>query len=92
MATVRRKSPEPALELDVLGLMEAIERERQHRGLTYQQVSEQLRIGYTTLCYWRRGGTSIGGNIALRIAVWLNIDLRNYAKEPADQPATQKVA
>ena len=92
MAASRRKSPEPALELDVLGLMEAIERKRQHRGQTHQQVAEQLHISYGTMCYWRRGGTSIGGNIALRIAVWLRVDLRDYAKEPADQPATQKVA
>ncbi len=72
--------------------MAAVEAERQRRGLTQTQVAEHLRITYVTLCYWRRAGPSIGGNVALRIACFCRIDLRDYARQPADQPATRKVA
>ncbi len=65
--------------------MAAVEAERQRRGLTHKQVAEEhLRVTYTTLCYWRRGGPSIGGNVALRIARFCDIDLRDYARMPAD--------
>jgi len=92
MAKSRRKSQEPGPELDVLALMRLVEAERQHRGLTYQEVAAQLFVCYDTLCYWRRGGPSIGGSAAMRVACWLDVDLRDFVVQPADQPATQEVA
>ena len=93
MATVKRPS-EAGLDLDVRRLCEAIDRERQRRGRTYQDVAAELGVTYSTLCYWRRGNNAMTARAALRISVWLSRDLRMFTSyTPADPPpATGKAA
>jgi DNA-binding XRE family transcriptional regulator len=82
MATKRRPSA-PGLELDIGKLCEAVEAERQERGLTQHRLADELGVDYTTMCVWRRGRGGMNGDVALRIACWLPADLRDFAKEPA---------
>ncbi len=56
------------------------------------QVAAELGVNASTISQWRRG-VGMSGDVALRIACWLRVDLRDFAKEPADPlPETQRAA
>ena len=68
------------VELDTGALTEAIERERVRRQLRHYQVAAELGVSETTVACWRRGG-GMNGDVALRISVWLSVDLRDFARQ-----------
>lgn len=80
------------LRLDIGKLCEAIEAERQERGLTHYRLADELGVDYSTMCYWRRGVTSMRADVVLRIACWLPADLRDFARQPDPPSETQRVA
>lgn len=67
------------LELDSESLFEAMDRERRHRHLTRAQASAELGISPTSWSSWSAGAT-IGAGSALRISIWIDPDLRRFAK------------
>jgi hypothetical protein len=71
-----------ALELDSEELFEAVDRERRHRRLKRHQAAAELGVSPTTWSCWSAGAT-IGSDAALRASVWLNRDLRDFAKPRA---------
>ena len=71
------------IQLDVRKLLEALDRERRSRGLTQHQVAAQLCINPSTIRQWRFG-VSMSGDVAVRLALWLPADLRDYARQPVD--------
>jgi transcriptional regulator with XRE-family HTH domain len=80
------------IQLDVPKLLEALDHEQRRRGLTQLQVASQLRVNPSTIRQWRLG-VSMSGDVAVRLALWLRVDLRKFARQPADpSPATQKAA
>jgi len=70
------------LELDSESLFEAADRERRHRRLTRAQAAAELGVSATTWSSWSAGAT-IGAGSALRASIWLNADLRRFAKPRA---------
>jgi hypothetical protein len=68
------------LELDSEELFEAADRERRHRRLTRAQASAELGISPTSWSSWSSGAT-IGAGSALRISLWIDADLRRFARE-----------
>lgn len=71
-----------ALELDSEELFEAVDRERRHRRLNRAQAAAELGVSATTWSSWSAGAT-IGSDSALRACVWLEADLRSFAKPRA---------
>jgi hypothetical protein len=84
-----RKRP-GVTRLDVGRLLEALDREQHRRGLTQLQVAGQLAVNPSTIRQWRLG-VGMSGDVAVRLALWLPADLRNYAVPPASS-ATQGAA
>jgi len=85
------KVPQAAsIGLDAAKLYEAIDHERQRRGMSLEEVAAELDASYATMACWRRGG-SMRGDVLMRICFWMPIpDLRVYARHPEDPlPATQ---
>jgi transcriptional regulator with XRE-family HTH domain len=82
---VRKRSG--VIQLDVERLLEALDRERLSRELTALQVADQLDINPSTIRQWRLG-VGMSGDVALRLAIWLPCDLRDYARQDP-LPVTQ---
>ena len=81
-----------SIQLDIPKLCEALEKERCRRKLKHFQVAAELGISETTVSTWRRG-TSMSGDVALRVSLWLGADLRDFARPPADlDPAVSDAA
>jgi transcriptional regulator with XRE-family HTH domain len=78
-------------ELDMARLQEALERERRRREMTYPEVAARLGITTAAVRQWRRG-FGMNGDTALRLALLLDIDLRDYARPPDPLPAIQGAA
>jgi len=77
-------------ELDMVRLQEALERERRRRKITHLEEAAELGVSDATVRQWRRG-FGMNGDTALRLALLLRVDLRDFAvrKPPADLvPAT----
>ena len=70
------------LELDSEELFEAADRERRHRRLNRAQAAAAVGVSATTWSYWSAGGM-IGSDSALRISLWIDADLRTFAKPRA---------
>jgi hypothetical protein len=70
------------LELDSEELFEAADRERRHRRLKRHQAAAELGVSPTTWSSWS-AGVRIGSDSALRACVWLDADLRSFAKPRA---------
>jgi len=68
-----------ALEMDSEELFEALDRERRHRRLNRAQAAAEVGVSSTTWSYWSAGG-KIGSDSALRISLWIDRDLRTFAK------------
>jgi transcriptional regulator with XRE-family HTH domain len=83
------KKPDGAIQLDVAALYEALDRERKRREMTLGKVAGQLNVSYATVSCWRRTASGMNADAALRIALWLDIDLRDFARPPDPLPATQ---
>ncbi len=81
------------IQLDVPKLLEALDRAQHDRGLTQRQVASQLGINTSTIRQWRLG-IGMSGDVAVRLAVWLDepLDLRDFAMLPADPLPDQGVA
>jgi transcriptional regulator with XRE-family HTH domain len=51
------------------------------------QVAAELGIDASTIAQWRRG-VGMSGDVAVRLAIWMDVDLRAYARQvPARPPA-----
>ena len=78
------KKPDGAIQLDVAALYAALDRERQHREMTLEEVAGELDVCYSTLACWRRGG-GMNADALVRLSLWMpRLDLRAYARRPAD--------
>jgi transcriptional regulator with XRE-family HTH domain len=71
------------IQLDVGKLLEALDREQRDRGLTQLQVASQLAVNPSTIRQWRLG-VGMSGDVALRVALFLDVNLSDYAVPPAD--------
>lgn len=78
-------------ELDMARLQEALERERHRRKMTRTAQAAELGIDAATVRQWRRG-FGMNGNTALRIALLLRVDLRDFALYPPDHETQVKAA
>ena len=88
MPAPRKHPPAVSVELDIEALTKAIERERVRRQLMHYQVAAELGVSEATVSAWRRRYSSMSGDAALRVAIWLRCDLRDFAlKKPARPPA-----
>jgi hypothetical protein len=67
------------LMLDAEALFEALDRKRRRLKWNRQNVAEELGVAACTVSYWGAGGR-IGSDSALRACVWLDRDLRDFAK------------
>lgn len=77
------KKPDGAIQLDVAALYAALDRERQLREMTLEEVAGQLDVCYSTLACWRRGG-GMNADALVRLSLWMpRLDLRAYARPPA---------
>jgi hypothetical protein len=85
------KKPDGAIQLDVAALFAALDAERKRRELTFHAMAAQLDVSYATVSCWRRTASGMNADAALRIALWLPADLRDYAMLPAN-PAIQGAA
>jgi transcriptional regulator with XRE-family HTH domain len=90
MATLK-KPPAASISLDTPAICRALERERVRRKLKHYQVAAQLDVSETTIATWRRGG-GMSGDVAVRVAGWLDVDLRDFARPPADLGPAQSDA
>jgi transcriptional regulator with XRE-family HTH domain len=75
-----------AMEFDSEEMFEALDRERRHRRLTRAQAAAELGVMAGTWSYWSRGG-KIGSDSVLRGCIWLNVDLKDFAKPRAKADA-----
>lgn len=73
------------IQLDTPRLYLDFDRERKLRELTLEQAADQLDVNYLTLACWRRGGGA-NGDALVRLALWMPLNLRDYARMPADPP------
>ena len=84
------KKSDGAIQLDVARLYEALDRERRRRKMLLADVADELRVNYSTMACWRRGG-GMNADALVRLSLWMpRLDLRDYAVQPADPlPATK---
>ena len=85
----RKREPVTCFALDVAALYEAVDAERRRSRMTLEQVAAELDVSYSTMACWRCGGGGIQADAALRLALWMDIDLRDFARPPDRLPATQ---
>ena len=78
----------------MLKLTAAIERERVRRQLTHRELAAEFGVAYATYAYWRRNYSTMTGNAAVRISLWIGPDLRDFARQvpPADPLLESQVA
>src|SRR5438034_884269 len=74
------------LELDMRKLTGALERERVRRELTHQEVADQLHVTASAIWHWRRRQSGMTGDAAVRVADWLDVDLRSFARHRPARP------
>jgi transcriptional regulator with XRE-family HTH domain len=77
-------------ELDMARLQEMLERERRRRKMTHLEVAAELGVSDATVRQWRRG-FGMNGDTALRLALLLRVDLRDFARQDP-LPENQKAA
>jgi len=83
------KKPAGAIQLDMGRLLDALESKQHSWDMSQRQVADVLKIHDSTIRQWYRGFT-MSGDVALRLAIWLDIDLRDFARPPAAlDPATK---
>jgi transcriptional regulator with XRE-family HTH domain len=77
------------VQLDMGRLLEELDAKAHSLHMTQAQVAAELSVHPTTVAAWRRGFT-MSGDVALRLATWLDIDLRDYARQ--DRAAAREAA
>jgi transcriptional regulator with XRE-family HTH domain len=82
---LRKREQAASLRLDAGRLYAVLDAKRRHLGMTLEDTASELRVSASTMACWRRGG-GMQGDVALRIALLCDIDLRDYAVRvpPAD--------
>ena len=87
------RKPVGAIRLDVPKLYTAMTRERQRRKMTLAEMAAELDVDISTIACWRRGG-GMNGDALVRLSIWMPVDLRDFAREPAADlaPATPDAA
>ena len=88
----RQKGRSASIGLDARRLYEAINRERQRRGLSLEQTAAELDVSYPTMRCWRRGDNGMRGDVALRISFFLSADLRRFVRQIDPLPDQGKAA
>ena len=81
------KKPAGVVQLDMGRLLEELDAKAHSLHMTQAQVAAELSVHPTTVAAWRRGFT-MSGDVALRLALWLDINLSDYARQdplPAKQ-------
>jgi len=71
-------------------LLDALERKQAGCNMRQADVAAVLGVHAATIRQWRRG-FGMNGAVALRLAVWLDIDLRDYGRQDP-LPVTQRAA
>ena len=71
------------IQLDVRRLLEEIRREQHRRKLTNLEVAAELDVNPSTIRQWNLG-VGMSADVALRVALWLDINLSDYARQPVD--------
>ena len=79
MPAPRKHPPAVSVELNIAALTEAIELERVRRQLMHYQVAAELGVSEATVSAWRRRYSSMSGDAAVRVSLWLGADLRRFA-------------
>ena len=83
------KKPDGAIQLDVAALYEALDAERKRRNLSLGKTAERLNVSRSTMACWHRTASGMNADAAVRLALWLRVDLRDYARPPDPLPAAQ---
>jgi transcriptional regulator with XRE-family HTH domain len=87
MPAPRKHPPAVITELNIEQLCRAIERERVRRQLRHYQVAAELGVSEATVSAWRRRYSSMSGDAAVRVALFLRRDLRDFARQRPARPA-----
>ncbi len=66
--------------LDSERLFEDLDRARRHRRMTRKELCAEIGVSGATFTGWGRG-YGISGNAVVRIAEWLDVDVRDYVKQ-----------
>jgi len=82
----RKRAPLASYRLDSAALFAALDAERLRCNMTLEAVAAELDVHHSTMAVWRHGG-GMRADVALRAALWLEIDLRDFAVLPAAQGA-----
>jgi transcriptional regulator with XRE-family HTH domain len=77
----------PALataRLDSERVFEQLDRERRRRRMTRKELCAEIGVTGSSYCSWSRG-CGISGSALARVAEWLDIDVRDYLKQPENE-------
>ena len=88
----RQKERSASIGLDAQRLYAALNTERKLRGLSLEQTAAELDVAYPTMRCWRRGANGMNADAALRISLFLRVDLRRFTRQIDPPPATRKAA
>jgi transcriptional regulator with XRE-family HTH domain len=66
---------------DLQGFSAAIRGRRKMRGLTMREAAKQIGISNAFLCQVEREQASIGIDVAVQLAEWLELPLDAFARE-----------
>ncbi|MGH3406455.1 MAG: hypothetical protein ACRDRJ_28730 [Streptosporangiaceae bacterium] len=69
-----------AVTLDSELLFEALDKERRRRRMTRRAVCAEIGVSGASYCSWGYGN-GISGDAIARIARWLDVDIRDFAKD-----------
>jgi transcriptional regulator with XRE-family HTH domain len=78
------------VELDMSRLLDELDRKRASRHMRLADVAAVLGVHPVTISKWNRE-SGMNSAVALRLAIWLDIDLRDYARQDP-LPVTQSDA
>ncbi len=73
----------PALataRLDSERVFEQLDRERRRRRMTRKELCAEIGVTGSSYCSWSHG-CGISGSALVRIAAWLDLDVRHYLRQ-----------
>ena len=88
----RQKERTATIGLDARKIYEELDRKRQRRGMSLEELAAELDVGYQTLRCWARGDNGMRADVAVRISLFLGADLRRFTRQIDPPPAKQEAA
>ena len=79
------------VELDMPRLLDELDRKRASRHMRLADVAAVLGVHKDTIQKWRQG-FGMNGDVALRLALWLDVNLSDYARQDHPLPAAKTEA